>query len=79
MYEIFNYISENFETIVTIFGSVVVGASAACALIPGGGFVKKVLAVLALNIRNATPEQIAKAKALVDAGKELTKPEKKDK
>mgnify|MGYP000587380250 CR=1 FL=1 len=79
MYEIFNYISENFETIVTIFGSVVVGASAACALIPGGGLVKKVLAVLALNIRNATPEQIAKAKALVDAGKELTKPEKKDK
>lgn len=79
MYEIFNYISENFETIVTIFGSVVVGASAACALIPGGGPVKKVLAVLALNIRNATPEQIAKAKALVDAGKELTKPEKKDK
>lgn len=79
MYEIFNYISENFETIVTIFGSVVVGASAACALIPGGGLVKKVLAVLALNIRNATPEQIAKAKALVDAGKELTKSEKKDK
>lgn len=79
MYEIFNYISENFETIVTIFGSVVVGASAACALIPGGGLVKKVLAVLALNIRNATPEQIAKAKALVDAGKKLTKPEKKDK
>lgn len=79
MYEIFNYISENFETIVTIFGSVVVGASAACALIPGGGLVKRVLAVLALNIRNATPEQIAKAKALVDAGKELTKPEKKDK
>lgn len=79
MYEIFNYISENFETIVTIFGSVVVGASAACALIPGGGLVKKVLAVLALNIRNATPEQIAKARALVDAGKELTKPEKKDK
>lgn len=79
MYEIFNYISENFETIVTIFGSVVVGASAACALIPGGGLVKKVLAVLALNIRHATPEQIAKAKALVDAGKELTKPEKKDK
>lgn len=79
MYEIFNYISENFETIVAIFGSVVVGASAACALIPGGGLVKKVLAVLALNIRNATPEQIAKAKALVDAGKELTKPEKKDK
>lgn len=76
MYEIFNYISENFETIVTIFGSVVVGASAACALIPGGGLVKKVLAVLALNIRNATPEQIAKAKALVDAGKELTKSEK---
>lgn len=76
MYEIFNYISENFETIVTIFGSVVVGASAACALIPGGGLVKKVLAVLALNIRNATPEQIAKAKALVDAGKELAKPEK---
>lgn len=76
MYEIFNYISENFETIVTIFGSVVVGASAACALIPGGGLVKKVLAVLALNIRNATPEQIVKAKALVDAGKELTKPEK---
>ena len=76
MYEIFNYISENFETIVTIFGSVVVGASAACALIPGGGLVKKVLAVLALNIHNATPEQIAKAKALVDAGKELTKPEK---
>lgn len=76
MHEIFNYISENFETIVTIFGSVVVGASAACALIPGGGLVKKVLAVLALNIRNATPEQIAKAKALVDAGKELTKPEK---
>lgn len=76
MYEIFNYISENFETIVTIFGSVVVGASAACALIPGGGLVKKVLAVLALNIRHATPEQIAKAKALVDAGKELTKPEK---
>lgn len=78
MYEIFDFLSNNFETIITIFGSVVVGASAACALLPGGGLVKKILAVLALNIRNATPEQIAKAKALVDAGKELTKPEKKE-
>ena len=77
MYEIFQYISDNFENIITIVGSVIVGASAACALIPGGGIVKKVLAVLALNIKNATPEQIAKAKALVDGAAALTKPEEK--
>ena len=77
MYEIFQYMSDNFETLLTIAGSVIVGASAACALIPGGGLVKKILAVLALNIRNATPEQIAKAKTLVDGAAALTKPEGK--
>lgn len=77
MYEIFQYVSDNFETLLTIAGSVIVGASAACALIPGGGLVKKILAVLALNIRNATPEQIAKAKTLVDGAAALTKPEGK--
>lgn len=77
MYEIFQYVSDNFETLLTIAGSVIVGASAACALIPGGGLVKKILAVLALNIKNATPEQIAKAKTLVDGAAALTKPEGK--
>lgn len=77
MYEFFQYLSDNFENVATIIGSVIVGASAACALIPGGGIVKKILSVLALNVRNATPEQVAKAKALVDSAATLTKPEEK--
>lgn len=77
MYEIFNYISENFDNLLTIVGSVVVGSSAACALIPGAGWIKKLLAILALNVRNATPEDIAKAKKAVDVVKEITKPEGK--
>ena len=74
MYEILQYISNNFETIVTVLGCVIVGASAACALIPGGGILKKILAVLALNVRNATPEQIAKAKKIVETAADLVKP-----
>lgn len=79
IHEVFQYCSDNFENIITILGSVIVGASAACALIPGSGMVKKVLAVLALNVRNATPEQIAKAKTLVDSAAALTKKEKEKK
>ena len=79
LHQIFQFCSDNFETVITILGSVIVGASAACALIPGGGIVKKVLAVLALNVRNATPEQIAKAKALVDSAAALTKKEEEKK
>lgn len=77
MYAFFSYVSENFESIATIVGSVVVGSSAFCALIPGAGWLKKLLAVLALNVRNATPEDIAKTKKAVDLAKELTKPEEK--
>lgn len=77
MYEFFSYVSENFESIATIIGSVVVGSSALCALIPGAGWLKKLLAILALNVRNATPEDIAKTKKAVDLAKELTKPEEK--
>lgn len=77
MYEFFNYVSENFESLATIIGSVVVGSSALCALIPGSGWLKKLLAILALNVRNATPEDIAKGKKAVDLVKELTKPEEK--
>lgn len=77
MYEFFNYVSENFEPLATIIGSVVVGSSALCALIPGAGWLKKLLAILALNVRNATPEDIAKGKKAVDLVKELTKPEEK--
>lgn len=74
MYDILQYLSNNFETIVTILGCIIVGASAACALIPGGGWFKQILAVLALNVRNATPEQIAKAKKIVDSAAALVKP-----
>lgn len=77
MYEFFSYVSENFESLATIIGSVVVGSSALCALIPGSGWLKKLLAILALNVRNATPEDIAKGKKVVDLAKELTKPEEK--
>lgn len=77
MYEFFSYVSENFEPLITIVGSVVVGSSALCALIPGAGWLKKLLAILALNVRNATPEDIAKGKKAVDLAKELTKPEEK--
>lgn len=55
----------------------VVGSSALCALIPGAGWLKKLLAILALNVRNATPEDIAKGKKAIDLAKELTKPEEK--
>ena len=74
MYDILQYLSDNFEAIVTILGCIIVGASAACALIPGGGWFKQILAVLALNVRNATPEQIAKAKKIVDSAAALVKP-----
>lgn len=74
MYDILQYLSDNFEAIVTILGCIIVGASAACALIPGGGWFKQILAVLALNVKNATPEQIAKAKAIVDSAAAMTKP-----
>lgn len=78
MYAILDYLSNNIETVWTIFSSVVVGASAISALIPGAGLIKKVLSILALNVKNATPEQIAKAKAAVEAAKALTsKTEKK--
>lgn len=77
MYEFFSYVSENFELLATIIGSVVVGSSALCALIPGAGWLKKLLAILALNVRNATPEDIAKGKKAVNLVKELTKPEEK--
>ncbi len=77
MYEFFSYVSENFEPLITIVGSVVVGSSALCALIPGAGWLKKLLAILALNVRNATPEDIAKGKKAVNLVKELTKPEEK--
>lgn len=40
MYEFFSYVSENFEPLATIIGSVVVGSSALCALIPGAGWLK---------------------------------------
>lgn len=79
MYDILQYLSNNFETIVTILGCIIVGASAACALIPGGGWFKQILAMLALNVRNATPEQIAKAKKIVDSAAALVKPTDKKK
>lgn len=72
MYAILDFLSSNLETVWTILSSVIVGASALSALIPGSGLVKKGLAILALNIKNATPEQIAKAKAAVETAKALT-------
>lgn len=79
MYDILQYLSDNFEAIVSILGCIIVGASAACALIPGGGWFKQILAVLALNVRNATPEQIAKAKKIVNSAAALVKPTDKKK
>lgn len=73
LYNFLDYLSTNFDTVITICGSVIVGASALCALIPGGGIIKKVLAILALNVKNATPEQIAKAKATIEAAKQISK------
>ena len=78
-HEVLQFCADNFENIITIVGSVIVGASAGCALIPGGGLVKRILAVLALNIRNATPEQIAKAKTIVNAVADATKPSEESK
>lgn len=76
MHTFFQFLSDNFETICTVLGSVIVGASAACALIPGGGTVKKILSVLALNVRNAKPESVEKAKAIIDAAAKATEPKK---
>lgn len=78
-HEVLQFCADNFENIITIVGSVIVGASAGCALIPGGGLVKRILAVLALNIRNATPEQIVKAKTIVNAAAAATKPSEESK
>ena len=76
MHSVLQFVSDNFETILTIFGSIIVGASAVCAFIPGAGTVKKILSILALNVKNATPEQIAKAKAIVDAAAKATEEKK---
>lgn len=77
LYNFLDYVSNNLETVWTIISSVVVGASAISALVPGSGFIKKALSVLALNVKNATPEQIAKAKVAVETAKELSKPKGK--
>lgn len=71
-YNFLDFLSNNFETVATICGCVIVGASAASAFIPGAGLLKKVLSVLALNVRNATPEQIATAKKAIEAAKALS-------
>ena len=71
-YNFLDFLSNNFETVATIFGCVIVGASAASAFIPGAGLLKKILSVLALNVKNATPEQIASAKKAIEAAKALT-------
>ena len=77
MYDVFDFLSQNFDAIVTVLGCTIVGASALCAFIPGAGLLKKILSVLALNVKNATPEQIAKARAALEAAKALTKKEEK--
>lgn len=71
-YNFLDFLSNNFETVATICSCVIVGASAASAFIPGAGLLKKVLSVLALNVRNATPEQIATAKKAIEAAKALS-------
>lgn len=72
MYAVLDFLSNNLETIWTVVSSIIVGASAISAMVPGSGLIKKALSILALNVKNATPEQIAKAKAAVDAAKALT-------
>lgn len=76
LYNFLDYISNNLETVWTIISSIVVGASAISALVPGSGFIKKILSILALNVKNATPEQIAKAKAAIETAKAIA-PKKK--
>lgn len=77
MYEILDFLTTYFDTIFTVVACVIVAASALCALLPGSGLLKKILSILALNVKNATPEQLAKAKAALEAAKVLTKPDKK--
>lgn len=79
LHSIFQFCSDNFETVATIIGSVVTGASAICALVPGSGLVKRILNVLALNVKNAKPEQVAKAKQIIDSVAAVTAPEEKGK
>lgn len=79
MHSIFQFCSENFETVATIIGSVVTGASAICALVPGSGWVKNILNILALNVRNAKPEQVNKAKKIIDTIAVATAPNEKEK
>lgn len=79
LHSIFQFCSENFETVATIIGSVVTGASAICALVPGSGWVKNILNILALNVRNAKPEQVDKAKKIIDTIAVATAPNEKEK
>lgn len=67
LHNIFQFCSDNFENVATIIGAVVTGASAICALVPGSGWIKQILNVLALNVKNAKPEQLGKAKKIVDS------------
>lgn len=67
IHTVFQFCSDNFETVCAIIGSVVTGASAICALVPGSGWIKQILNVLALNVKNAKPEQVEKAKKIVDS------------
>lgn len=79
MHEVLEFLFNNFETLITVLGCTIVGASALCAFIPGAGTLKKILSVLALNVKNATPEQIAKAKAALQAAKNLTEKKEENK
>ena len=72
IHSIFQFCSDNFETVATIIGSVVTGASAICALVPCSGWVRSILNILALNIKNAKPENVEKVKKAVDTIAEVT-------
>lgn len=57
MVEVVNFLSSNWDSIVEAFTAIVTAASALAALIPGGGKLKAILNILAINVRNAKPEK----------------------
>ena len=67
------WIQENWDLLIQVITGAVTIASALCALIPGGGTIKKLLGILALNIKNAKMDSV---KQVVDALAESKKEKK---
>lgn len=71
MVEVINFLSINWDTILEAVTGVVTVASALAALIPGGGKIKAILNILAINIKNAKPEANTQVSVALKAGKSV--------